>query len=711
MIHAANAGTYSYGVAAVAYLLLSLLLVAGWQGRASAGLRLIVACAATSLWAALMAFEGRNDAVPAYLVALTECLRDTAWIAVLAGLAQSAGVARGLARALVALCILVAAYLAAAPVLERAGIPVLLPSVALNVTGFSLALLGLLLLEQLYRNSRAEGRAALRYLAIALGTMWVYDVFLYSQTELLGVVVRESWDARGLVFALTVPMIAVAARRNPQWSLDIFVSRQVVFYTTTLIAVGVYLLAMAMVGYLLSAHGGNWGGVLQAVFVAGAGVVLLVLVTSSGLRRRLRVFLAKHFYRNRYDYRVEWLRFIEVLSKPEEGLDAYETAVRAIAQVLESPGGVIYVRRPAEERYEAVAAWPRGRYELSGHPPIPFGQDLPRFLARRQWVVDVQEHSTEPDLYEAISLPPPFGPETPLRFVVPLVHGGELIGLLALEAQDRFDPNYEDRDLLKTLGRHVATHIVQHEADRRLAENRQFEAYHRLTAFVMHDLKNLAAQLSLVVANAERHRRNPEFVDDAIGTIANSTERMQRLIEQLQRRDTQGRAQAIPLSEVARRACERCAAGRPLPTLELDPLGIEVECDPDRLVAVVEHLVRNAQDATPDTGHVRVVARLGAPGAPGAPGVAEVASASESSTLLRVPHAVLEVIDDGSGMTDDFVRDRLFKPFDTTKGSKGMGIGAYQAREYVRSIGGRIEVDSEAGRGTCMRVLLPLAVN
>ncbi|MFO1395084.1 MAG: XrtA/PEP-CTERM system histidine kinase PrsK [Steroidobacteraceae bacterium] len=708
MIHSAAAGVYSYGVAAVAFLLLSLLLATGWRGRSPAGLRLIAACFATSCWAALMAVEVQSDGVPGYLVALTECLRDGAWIVVLAGLAHSAGVARGLARALVTACVLVAAYLLAAPVLDRAGVPVLLPSVALNATGFSLALLGLLLLEQLYRNSRAEGRAALRYLAIALGTMWVYDVFLYSQTELLGVVVRESWGARGLVYALTVPMIALAARRNPQWSLDIFVSRQVVFYSTTLLAVGIYLLAMALVGYVLRVHGGNWGGVLQAVFVAGAGVVLLVLVTSGGLRRRLKVFLAKHFYRNRYDYRVEWLRFIEVLSTPGEGLDAYETAVRAIAQVLESPGGVLYVRRPAEERHEAVAAWPRGRYDLAAHPPIAFGQDLPRFMARRQWVVDVREHAAEPDLYEAIALPPPFGPAGPHRFLLPLVHGGELIGLLALEAQPQFEPNYEDRDLLKTLGRHVATHIVQHEADRRLAENRQFEAYHRLTAFVMHDLKNLAAQLSLVVANAERHRRNPEFVDDAIGTIANSTERMQRLIEQLQRRDTQGRAQAISLTEVARRACERCAAGRPQPSLEPDPLGIEVECDPDRLVAVVEHLVRNAQDATPESGRVRVVARLGTPGA----SVDQaVVSATESSTLLRVPHAVLEVTDDGSGMTADFVRDRLFKPFDTTKGSKGMGIGAYQAREYVRSIGGRIEVESTPGRGTCMRVLLPLAVN
>ena len=702
------AGVYSYGVAAVAYLLLSLLLLTGWRGRATGGLRLIVACLVTAGWAAAMAWLVYRDQVPLYGAALLECLKDLAWIAVLAGLASSAGIARRLALGALLTGAVLAVYLAAVPLLQLAELPSVAPVFALNATGLVLALLGLLLLEQVYRNSRPDGRAALQYLALALGTIWVYDVFLYSQSQLLQGVVRESWDARGLVYALTVPLIALAARRNPQWSLDIFVSRQVVFYTTTLVAVGLYLLAMSLAGYTLRMHGGSWGGVLQVVFVVGAGVVLMVLVTSTGLRRRLRVFLAKHFYRNRYDYRVEWLRFIEMLSTPGEGYDAYETAVRAIAQVFESPGGVLYLRRAADERYEAVAAWPRARANLSRHPPIQFGQDLPRFLARRQWVVDVREHAAEPDLYEAIALPAPFGPDGPHRFLLPLVHGGELIGLVALESPPGFDPNYEDRDLMKTLGRHVATHIVQHEADRRLAENRQFEAYHRLTAFVMHDLKNLAAQLSLVVANAERHRRNPEFVDDAIGTIANSTERMQRLIEQLQRRDTQGRAQRVAIAEVARRACERCASGKPQPALEPDPLGIEVECDADRLVAVVEHLIRNAQDATAEQGTIRVAVRLGAIGATAEP---ERVSVSESSMLLRMPHAVLEVIDDGSGMTAEFVRDRLFSPFDSTKGSKGMGIGAYQAREYVRSIGGRIEVDSAPGRGTCMRVTLPLAVN
>ena len=687
-----------------------MLLATGWSGR-SQGIRLVVACGVTAAWAGLMAAAAVMDEAPAYALAFVECVRDGAWIFVLAGLAASAGVARTFSRTLNVGWILGAVYLLVAPSLSRAGLSIVQPGVALVATGFALSLGGLMLLEQVYRNSRGEGRFALKYLAIALGTMWAYDLFLYSQAQLLRSLDAETWNARGFVVTLTVPLIAIAARRNPQWSLDIFVSRQVVFYTTTLLAVGAYLLLMAFGGYAIRLYGGTWGAAMQLVFLAGAGIVLLTLLASGGLRRRLRVFLSKHFYRNKYDYRVEWLRFIETLSVTEEGADTQETAVRAIAEIFGSPGGVLYLRRDADERFEALAAWPRDRVDLARYPPIPVADDLPTFMSRRQWVVDLQEHASGPDLYDNIVLPAPFDAAGPHRMILPLLHGSALLGFMALEAPPPpFNPNYEDRDLLKTVGRHVATHLAQHEADRRLAENRQFEAYHRLTAFVMHDLKNLAAQLALIVTNAERHKRNPEFVDDAIATIANSTARMQRLIEQLQRREVQGVSQRIALAEVARRAAEHCSVRQPVPVLLPEAADVHVECDPERLAVIVEHVIRNAQDATPEDGSVTLSVGFGGADSPAnAVGGAEGAASGETNNLLRVPHAVLTVSDTGSGMTREFIQERLFRPFDTTKGSKGMGIGAYQVREYVQSLGGRVVVESEPGRGTRFTLLLPLA--
>ena len=695
-------GVISYGLAAIGFLLLTLLLAVSWEGRAQ-GVRLIVACLVTTLWAALLALGAWSGAMSLPLAVLSEFLRYGAWFVVLTGLTKSAGVAPNLSRAVHVIWIGGVLLLVAAPALIRSGWPVPDPRAVLANAGLVMSLLGLILLEQIYRNTREHGRYAIKFFVIALGLMFVYDLFLYSQAELLKGIEPASWDARGLVTVMMVPLIAIAARRNPQWSLNVFVSRHVVFYTTTFMAVGAYLLLMASGGYVIRLYGGTWGRVAQLVFFAGSGIVLLTLLASANLRRRLRVFINKHFYRNKYDYRIEWLRFIETLSTPEEGIDARDSAVRAVSQIINSPGGVLFLGNEEGDQYRAAAAWPPQEFDLRHFEPIPAGDELVEFLGAKQWVVDLQELRATPDVYQNVSVPEILADRDRFRLLVPLVLGEQFIGLVALGGPPPpFKLNYEDRDLLKTVGRHVAVHVAQFEADRKLAESRQFEAYHRLTAFVMHDLKNLAAQLALIVSNAERHKRNPEFIDDAIGTIANSTQRMQRLIEQLQRREVQGGRRRVSLVEVARHASQRCVTREPLPICGGTDERAWIEADPERLTMIVEHVIRNAQEATPAEGEVVLSVTLD--GGPGS----EAAAPIGETNRLRVPTACLTVTDNGAGMSREFIQERLFKPFDSTKGSKGMGIGAYQVREYLMSIGGRVDVESEVGRGTRFTLRFPI---
>ncbi len=690
-------GVLSFGLAGVGFLVLTLLLAVSWEGR-SVGMRLVAACGLTSLWGLVYAAGVYRGGLPLPLLLPLETLHLGAWIYVLTGLAAAMGLGRTLVRG-------VHFGLAAwsCGILLNVFVPALFTSgmaqgQLLVYGGIGLSLAGLVLIEQVYRNSRDQSRHTLKFLAIALGVVFAYDLFVFAQAMLLRTIEVDSWNARGVVALLTVPMIAIAARRNPQWSLNVFVSRQVVFYTATFVAVGFYLLVMAFGGFLIAQFGGTWGRTVQLVFFAGAAMVLVTLMASNDVRRQLRVFLAKHFYRNKYDYRVEWLRFIQTLSgsaddarggaSPATGLATGETqsgAIRAIAQIVGSPGGVLFMRDEQGRHYVATSTWPAGRYQLARFAPLEAQGELVQFLRRRQWVVDVEEHRRTPDVYDNIGLPALFEPPGPHRIVLPLLVGQDLIGVLVLDQPPPpFRPNYEDRDLLKTVGRHVATHLAQHEADRKLAESRQFEAFHRLTAFVMHDLKNLAAQLSLIVANAEKHRRNPEFVDDAIRTVAHSTERMHRLIAQLQGREVQGQARQVSLADVVRRASERCALREPVPLVVVDD-DASVSADPERLTATIEHLVRNAQDATPLDGQVQV--RLG----------------------VEAAQAVLIIADTGSGMSEEFVQTRLFRPFDTTKGSKGMGIGAYQAREYVLSLGGAFSVKTAPGEGTTLEIRFPRA--
>jgi putative PEP-CTERM system histidine kinase len=702
-------GALTYGFAAVGFLVLTILLLTSWEGRA-AGVRLIVACAFTSIWAVLLALTADYIAIAASITLLSEFLRYGAWFFVLTGLTHSVGIATSLSRVVHVTWIGSVVALVAAPVLVGMGVPVPPPGALLASAGLLLALLGLLLLEQIYRNAREGGRYALKFLVIGLGLVFTYDLFLFSQAQLLRGIEPATWQARGLVTALTVPLIAIAARRNPQWSLNLFVSRHVVFYSASFLVVGVYLLLMAAGGYWVRLYGGAWGRVAQLVFVAGAAAVLLAVISSGSLRRRLRVFLSQHFYRNKYDYRLEWLRFVQTLSTPVEGVDARENAARAMAQAINSPAGVLYLRSEDSEAVMPVTSWPSSEVDARQYPELQMRDELVAFLRDRQWVIDLVELRGSPDAYGNLSVPEAWSGATGLRsardrLIVPLVHVDALIGFVVLASPPPpFEPNYEDRDLLKTMGRHVAVHLAQHEANRRLAETRQFETYHQLTAFVMHDLRNLTAQLALIVSNAERHKRNPEFVDDAIGTIANSTERMQRLIDQLQRREVQASTRRVALADVARRACERCSSRRPLPSCGGVVEDAWVDADPERLTMIVEHVIRNAQDATPEDGSVVLSITLDGSG-DSASGALPVGETSQ----VRVPTVALTVADSGTGMSAEFISERLFKPFDTTKGSKGMGIGAYQVREYVKSLGGRVDVTSLVGQGTRITLGIPLA--
>jgi putative PEP-CTERM system histidine kinase len=326
-----------------------------------------------------------------------------------------------------------------------------------------------------------------------------------------------------------------------------------------------------------------------------------------------------------------------------------------------------------------TGAW---RCAVPNVAPIAVESGLVQFLQNRQWVIDLEEMKRHPERYEDLEI------ETWLQsgewwLVVPLFLGKRLYGFMLLQ-KPRAVPslNFEDHDLLRTAGSHVGMHINQAETDKRLTESRQFGAYNRLTAFLMHDLNNVIAQQSLVVKNAERFRHNPDFVDDAIDTIAHSVSRMKRLMEQLSSGSKVPQKRPVDVREALTQAVERCKSVQPIPELELGEGPMSIEADPERLITVFEHLIRNAQDATPADGRI-------------------VINGGVKDGLITV-----SIADTGEGMSPEFIHERLFRPFDSTKGSESMGIGAYQARDYVRTLGGQMEVSSEVGVGTTFSVQL-----
>jgi putative PEP-CTERM system histidine kinase len=671
-----NLATIAYGVAALGFLTLNVLLLVSRRGD-PLGYRLSVASAMSSLWATGAAIAAltpfRNAAA---VVDLLEVARDAGWLLLLTGV-----FARRLPRWLAIVVHVACVTLFVAQALHWAR-----PAVEMTHAGLALAFLGLVLVEQIYRNAAVGERDWLKYLLFGVGGQFAYDLFLYAQSELLGAIDRTAWSVRGVVAALAIPVIVLAIRNSVASSASVFISRHVIFYSTALAAVGIYLCAMAAGGYYLRYVGGTWGDALELLFLLGAAAVLVIVLWSAMLRRRLRVFISKHFYRNKYDYRLEWLRFVGTLSSaaPE---NVQLGALQALTQVFSSPQALLFAADDSGTQFRAIASWSDGADEIALPDDVSANAELVLFMQRRGWIIDVDEYRRAPATYENIQLPEWLSANSPLSIVAPIMQGGTLAGFVVLaRPPPPFELTYEDRDMLMTMGRHVATHLAQHAADRKLAENRQFETYSRLTAYMMHDLKNSVAQLRLVVSNAVKFRHQPEFVDDAMVTIDNAAQRITRLLDQLRLGAAGAVRRPLKLDELIQVAIERCAANTPVPTLRAAAAEVIVEADQEHLTSVLEHVVRNAQDATPADGTVSVdVSQAGA-------------------------YATVTVVDTGRGMGADFVRDRLFRPFDTTKGSAGMGIGAHQAREYVRSLGGYVDVQSSPGQGTRFAITLPAVI-
>jgi putative PEP-CTERM system histidine kinase len=673
-----NIGALGYALLGGLYALLTVLLLTSWRGRKIGGY-LIAACLISVIWSALLAIQTAVGAFHPLVLFIVEVLRTGAWIMFLTHLLAEIGVGRVvryLAHVVWVGCLL-AGILVWVGLLKfgddgRIG-DVLMPG------GLATALTGLILIEQLYRNSPPESQWSLKVLVLGLGGIFAYDLFLYSQAVLFNAIDLTTWVARGLVNLVFVPLIAIAARRNPTWDLRIFVSRQVVFYSTTLIAVGLYLVLMSAGGYVIIRYGSNWGGVARVVFFVGAGVVLMTLLFSNTLRARLKVFLSKHFFHNKYDYRDEWLRLVSTLSKFEDS-STREAVIEAMAQIVQSPSGLLWVLDEHSDTYRLAATYKT----VAEVPDIGTDDNVIQFIKKDGWLIDLDEYSRGPDRYGDLMLPDWLGQIRLAWLIVPLMSGQQLLGLALLyKAPGPPRLNYEDRDLLKTVGNHIAVHLAQEKSDSLLAEAQQFETYNRLTAFLMHDLNNLIAQQSLIVSNAEKHKRNPEFVDDAIETIANSVKRMKRVMDQLKRGEADRVAKPTALKFVVSAAIDRCVGKDPMPTSNVKT-DVELSVNAEEITMVLTHLIGNAQDATPENGEVTV-------------DVDQVDGA-----------VVIRVIDNGSGMSPEFIRERLFRPFDSTKGVQGMGIGAYQAREFARKLGGDVQVRSKMGKGTTITMTLPL---
>lgn len=685
-----NLGYLSYISALLGFGFLAVLLLFSWRSNLQGRLLQLVVVT-TAVWAGVAASVSTAVDQQTWLYLVFEILRYIAWYVFLVKLfapaaSQLVGY-RFLRRWGLLLCIgfavlLMGMELGAMHLASEAFVQLLMPwRFAGHVF---LAMTGLVMIEQLYRNLALDYRRDLKYLFIGAGVIFAFDFYLYANALLFQGVDRGLWEARGIVSLFSVPMLTIAAARNKDWSPNIFVSRDIVLHTTAIVGGGLYLLVMAAAGYYLQNYGGSWGRVAQVAFFTLAIIFLVVVLFSGQMRRQLRVFVGKHFYRNKYDYRREWLNLTAALNDKVRDMDSLEATVSLLAQIVDARAGQLWLDA-GQGKYRNAASWNMERFERT----IPADDSLVRFLATRSYVINLFELQSHPDEYE--SLEPPFWLGTIERawLVVPLPGLDSLPGFVIL-AQPRAvrDVNWEDRDLLKTAARQIASHLAVLMATDALAQSRQFEVFNRLSSYMVHDLKNVAAGLEMVARNAEKHRDNPEFITDAFDSVATAAGDIKRLLDQLRRKriDT-GDKSLVDLGTLLSSAADKLSHGKPQPEVEIASGECLVVVESQRMENVLVHLMENAQQATADDGYVRASLQPG----------------DRSCTI--------DIRDNGHGMDGAFIKDRLFRPFDTTKGNAGMGIGMYESREFIRAMGGEIQVSSEPNTGTHVRLEIPVTTS
>ncbi|MGY6551733.1 MAG: XrtA/PEP-CTERM system histidine kinase PrsK [Erythrobacter sp.] len=571
----------------------------------------------------------------------------------------------------------------ALPVVLQTGAAPHLAALAADAGGLAhllVAIGALLLVHNLFAGASPSSRYLLRWSAGALAVIFAYELNLHAIAYLGSAQPGLLVALRGLVFAGAAIALAVGANARLA-KLEFSPSRTVTFHTLSLLVIGTYLALMVVVAKSLALMGGDLVRTGQIAFLVLACLGAMVWLPSPALRSWLKVKLVKHLFQHRYDYREEWLRFNRTIGCEAAGNSSLAVrAIKAVADITESPAGLLLMPDDGGE-LELTARWNWPMLEV----PAPAGnRSLTGLIEQRGHIFALDEVRGGVDYDGQIAAMPGWLTEAAEAWaLVPLIHFERLVGVIIL-ARPRIERtlDWEDFDLLKVVGQQLASYLAEQAGQQALMEASRFDEFNRRMAFVMHDIKNLASQLSLLAANAEKHAENPAFRADMLVTLRNSSDKLAGLLARLGRY-SQGRPQdcaEVDLTALARAIAEQFRPVHPVVATRED--SVIAVADSQMLEQALVHLVQNAIDASP----------------------------ADAPVFLAVTgdrlHSQIDVIDAGSGMSPEFVRTGLFKPFVSSKPG-GFGIGAYEARELVRAMGGRVAVESREGVGTRFSAILP----
>ncbi len=506
------------------------------------------------------------------------------------------------------------------------------------------------------------------------GTLLAALLLYYSQGLLHKTIDMNLLPARSMALTAAVVMMGWSRLRRGE-ATAIRVSREMAFRSVVVLAVGVYLVSLGLLGegmrYLGDAQ--RRSIVLIAALAGGLGIVVIFL--SEAARRKIRVFLHKSFYREKYDYRDEWLRFTRKLSVAESRDELHRAILAFYAETFAVQGAALFLRDPERGHYRPTASHGLGRVE----GVFPVSSALVNSFGEEGWIFSSRED--HPRVREESG---EFLQAHRVSFVVPLRFDRTLEGFIVLGRIINEGEKYtfEDFDLMKMLALQATSTILSMNLSEQLAQSREMAAIGKVSAFVLHDLKNLVSNLALVVDTARDNISDPEYQMDMLQTLTATVRKMKALMLRLKTMEEKSALERreCPLQETIREGLQMIGGAQ----VKVHGKEVVAQIDPVEIQKVALNLVLNALEA----GNGRPV---------------HVETGDAGRAFFRIR-------DQGCGMSEEFIRTRLFRPFETTK-PKGFGIGLYQCRSIVEAHGGTIEVKSRTGEGTEFTVWLPKAVS
>lgn len=668
----------SHGIGAAAFLVIAVILSLHQPTRSKAPW-VIVACLCTSIWS-LFASLYAYKIIPNYQwVVLSEVVQDGSWCFAILRMLATHKAKRGISQQsylTIALGLGLLIMVTNAWLIHQQWVPGKHSLfVEIDFIGhLALSVFGLSLLEQLYRGVKPHRRWGIKYFCISIGALFCYDFFMYAHALMFKGLDPSLWYTRGGINLFIAPLILFSALRDSRWHSDLAPSRVLVYRSTVIVSCGIYLVVMASLGYVLRAVGGHWGKALSILFVFGAGVLLFTLLFSGKARAHIKLVLARHVFRLYYDYREEWIRFSELLGQPSDEYSLGTRVIMAFAAMVESPDGVLFER---EDGFKLSDQWNAdsnlSNFVLASH--VAFFESLQEpclveNLAKRGEIGEQIFEQLQP--YERAWL------------IVPFKMNQQVQGFVLLgKPRVKVDLNWEIRDLLNTAGSQAAVFLHQKRLLEALQIAKQFESYHQISAFMLHDIKNLLSSTQLILQN-KKHAGDPKFIDTLFITMESIHTKLLKMQNQLHAPTDSWSNDIVDVKfELEKITAEYRLRQKQVQFEPPEVVSINTKIDLDSFRHGLKHLIDNGLEAC------------------------ETDMAVTLSLQVQQGQIRIKVSDQGIGMSQKFINDELFKPFVSTKGQKGMGIGVFQVKSLIEKANGKIEVQSSEGNGTTFTLSLP----